>query len=61
VFSKPATAIDLPLFDHVDDAKPSRIIRVDAVGNRTYHYWHVFVPGLKGGQIPPSKSPAIVR
>jgi isoamylase len=51
VFSKRATGIDLLLFDHVDDAKPARTIALDPVTNRTYHYWHVFVPGLKPGQI----------
>src|SRR5581483_4777132 len=51
VFSKSATAVDLLLFDHVDDATPSRVIDVSPVANRTYHYWHVFVPGLKAGQI----------
>jgi isoamylase len=51
VFSKSATAIDLLLFEYVDDAKPTRVISVDPVANRTYHYWHVFVSGLKPGQI----------
>jgi len=51
VFSKHATGIDLLLFDHVDAAKPTRVIDVSSVANRTYHYWHVFVPGLKAGQI----------
>ena len=30
---------------------PARAIRLDPVANRTYHYWHVFVPGLAAGQI----------
>jgi glycogen operon protein len=51
VFSKHATGIDLLLFDHVDDAKPQRVIDVSPVANHTYHYWHAFVPGLKAGQI----------
>ena len=34
-----------------DDIRPSRVIRMDPCENRTYHYWHVFVPGLKAGQI----------
>ena len=28
-----------------------RVIRFDAVANLTYHYWHVFVPGLQPGQL----------
>jgi len=51
VYSKHATAIDLLLFDRVDDARPARLIRIDPSTNRTYHYWHVFVPGVKAGQI----------
>ena len=51
VYSKHATAIDLVLFDCVEDARPARVIRIDPSTNRTYHYWHVFVPGVRAGQI----------
>ena len=51
VFSRSASHIDLLLFDHADDAEPSRIIPINGHRNRTYHYWHVFVPGLRTGQI----------
>jgi glycogen operon protein len=51
VFSRHATAVELLLFDRVDDAKPSRVINIDPARNRTYHYWHTFVPGIKAGQI----------
>jgi isoamylase len=51
VYSKHATAVELLLFDGVDDARPARVIRIDASTNRTYHYWHVFVPGVRAGQI----------
>ena len=27
------------------------MIRIDPATNRTYHYWHIFVPGIKAGQI----------
>ena len=50
VFSKNATAVDLLLFDRVDDGVPARVIRVDQA-NCTYHYWHAFVPDVKPGQI----------
>jgi isoamylase len=50
-FSKHATEIDLLLFDTVDDALPASVITLDPVTNHTYHYWHVFVPGLGPGQI----------
>ena len=51
VFSKHGTKAELLLFDHIEDAKPSQIITLQAPQNRSYHYWHVFVPGLKEGQI----------
>jgi glycogen operon protein len=51
VFSRHATGVELLLFDRDDDARPSRVIRIDPAANRTYHYWHVFVPGVKPGQL----------
>ena len=51
VFSKHATEIDLLLFDSVDEAQPTSVIRLDPVTNHTSHYWHVFVPNLRTGQI----------
>ncbi|HSN04298.1 MAG TPA: glycogen debranching protein GlgX [Nitrospira sp.] len=51
VFSKNSTLVELLLFDHVDDAKPATVIALDPWRNLTYHYWHVFVPGLQAGQI----------
>ena len=51
LFSRSATGVELLLFDGVDDARPARVIRIDPTTNRTYHYWHVFVPGLEAGQI----------
>src|SRR5215467_8222640 len=50
VFSRGATAVDLLLFDREDDPRP-RVISIDALANRTYHYWHVFVPGLRPVQL----------
>ncbi|OAI41360.1 glycogen debranching enzyme [Planctomycetaceae bacterium SCGC AG-212-D15] len=51
LFSRHATAVELLLFDREDAARPSRVIPIDPVTNRTYHYWHVWVPGIKPGQI----------
>src|SRR5579871_5482419 len=51
VFSRSAASIELLFFDRVDDARPSRVIPIDPSANRTYHYWHVFVPGVQAGQI----------
>ena len=51
IFSKHSTAVDLLLFERVDDSKPSRVVALDPRTNRTYHYWHTFVPGVKTGQL----------
>src|SRR5882724_9414045 len=51
IFSRHATAMELLLFDAVDDARPAQAIRIDPIANRTYHYWHVFVPDVRPGQI----------
>jgi isoamylase len=51
IFTRTATGVELLLFDREDTAKPSRIITLDPVVNRTYHYWHTFVPGIKSGQL----------
>lgn len=51
IFSKHSTAVDLLLFERVDDSKPSRVVTLDPQTNRTYHYWHTFVPGVKAEQL----------
>jgi glycogen operon protein len=51
VFSKDATHLELLLFDHEYDAQPATVIPLDPARHRTYHYWHVFVPGAKPGQV----------
>ena len=49
LFSRDARGVELLLFDRPDDAKPVRAISLDPVINRTYHYWHVFVPEYGSG------------
>ncbi|MEW6250310.1 MAG: glycogen debranching protein GlgX [Planctomycetota bacterium] len=51
VYSRSANGIELLFFDRDDDAKPARVIPIDPASNRTYHYWHVFVPGVRPGQL----------
>lgn len=51
LFSRSAERVELLLFDREDDARPSRLIHIDSPAQRTYHYRHVFVPGLQAGQI----------
>src|SRR5436305_744768 len=33
------------------DPQPSRAVALDPVRNRTYHYWHASVPGVRPGQL----------
>jgi len=51
LYSREASGVELLLFDGEGDVQPARVINLDPVMNRTYHYWHVFVPGIEPGQI----------
>jgi glycogen operon protein len=51
VYSRGAFAVELLLFDREDDSRPTRVIPIDPATNRTYHYWHVFVPSVQPGQL----------
>jgi len=51
VFSRNASGVELLLFDREDDSRPARVIPIDATTNRSYHYWHVFVPAVQPGQL----------
>jgi len=51
VYSKNATCVEVLFFDDAEDGKPSRVIPLDPRRNRSYHYWHVFVPGVEAGQV----------
>ncbi len=51
IFSKSATRVDLLLFDQANDDKPVRVIKLRPSRNRTFYYWHVFVPDLEAGQL----------
>ena len=51
IFSQNATAIELLLFNNAEAAKPTHVIRLDPTRNKTYYYWHAFIPNLKAGQI----------
>ncbi len=51
VYSSSATGVELLFFDREDDSRPSRTVRLDPEANRSYHYWHVFIPDVKAGQL----------
>ena len=39
------------MFDREDSAAPTHVVRLDPRCNRTYYYWHVFMPDVHPGQI----------
>ncbi|TWU05150.1 Glycogen debranching enzyme [Symmachiella macrocystis] len=51
LFSRTANCVELLLFDREDDSKPSRVVVLEPVRNRTYYYWHTFVSDVRPGQI----------
>src|SRR6516165_5087346 len=51
LFSRTASGVELLFFARQEDVTPSRAVRLDPVTNRTYHYWHTFVPGVRPGQL----------
>ncbi len=51
LYSRHATGVELVLFDASEDLQPSQVISLNPAKNRTYHYWHTFVPGIRVGQI----------
>lgn len=51
LFSKNCTHVELLLFDHETDAHPAQVFALDPKHNRTFYYWHIFVPGVKSGQL----------
>ncbi len=48
LYSRHAEGIELVLFEHPDDPAPSRTIEVT---ERTGPIWHVYLPGLRPGQL----------
>ena len=51
VFSHHGESVELLLFDDTESSGPSRTVRLDPVLNRTANYWHVFLPGMRSGQL----------
>jgi glycogen operon protein len=50
-FSRHASRVRLELFDHPEDAKAARVIDLDPAHNRTGDVWHVWVEGVRPGQL----------
>jgi glycogen operon protein len=51
IFSANATGVEIVFFDKATDAQEVRRIALDPILQRTSHYWHIFVPGIRSGQL----------
>ncbi len=51
LFSRHASRVRLELFGQAADAKPSRAIDLDPIRNRTGEVWHVWIDGIRPGQL----------
>jgi glycogen operon protein len=51
LYSRDATGVELVFFAREEDPKPASVVRFDPIVNRTYHYWHAFVPRILPGQL----------
>ncbi len=49
LFSENATGVELLLFKEHDDPQPSQTILLDPNVNKSFHFWHVHVQGLRPG------------
>lgn len=50
-FSRHATRVRLELFDQPEDAAPAQAFDLDPVCNRTGDVWHIWIAGLRPGQL----------
>jgi len=50
-FSRHASRVRLALFDHPEDATAARVIDLDPARNRTGDVWHVWIEGIRPGQL----------
>jgi glycogen operon protein len=50
-FSRHANRVRLELFNHPEDATAARVIDLDPTRNRTGDVWHVWIEGIRPGQL----------
>jgi len=51
LFSRHASRVRLEFFDQPADATPARVIELDPESNRTGDVWHVWMEGIRPGQL----------
>ncbi|MEC4811674.1 MAG: glycogen debranching protein GlgX [Scytonema sp. PMC 1069.18] len=49
IFAEHATSVELLLFEEPNDPEPIHTIKLDPRNNKTFHFWHIYVKGLKPG------------
>jgi isoamylase len=49
IFSAHATSVELLLFAEHQDLTPVQVIALDPLLHRSFHFWHVYVRGLRPG------------
>src|SRR4051794_14348608 len=49
IFSQNATGVQLLLFDAHNSPEPIQVVNLHPWRNKTFHFWHVYVVGLKPG------------
>jgi isoamylase len=49
LFSEQATGVELLLFDSHNETHPVATIPFDPALNRSFHFWHMYIRGLKAG------------
>jgi isoamylase len=50
-FSRHAGRVQLELFNHPDDATAARVMELDPARNRTGDVWHIWLEGIRPGQL----------
>src|SRR5579884_1106423 len=51
VFSRNATRVRLEIYDRAGDLEPSRVFDLDPVRHRTGDVWHIWIRGVRPGQL----------
>ncbi|MEJ0000432.1 MAG: glycogen debranching protein GlgX [Verrucomicrobiota bacterium] len=51
LFSRHATRVRLEFFDRPEDGRPARVLELDPLRNRTGDVWHIWVQGVRRGQL----------
>ncbi|MCP5077079.1 MAG: glycogen debranching enzyme, partial [Psychromonas sp.] len=51
VYARLAESVELLFFENKDATDASQIFDLSDINNRTAYYWHIFIEGVKAGQL----------